>query len=142
MVYNPIEETDLCWCHRCAIFLVLAELTFNCAPAFCMLMQLRFGGSKCFVRAKSLARAPSTDTRTLSPTYPVMRIADVSVTNIPISIFFALFISQILRVRSFSAFIFDVLQFLCRILSIATLQYRDERLTFRRDSVYIRLPQR
>ena len=46
-------------------------------------------------------------------------------------------IPQILRVRSLSVVIFDVLQSLCRILSIAIGQYRDERLIFRSDLAYI-----
>ena len=43
---QPVEETDLCWCHRCAIFSVSAEYLFECAPALWMLLHLRFGGSK------------------------------------------------------------------------------------------------
>ncbi len=35
-----VKKTYLCWCHRCAIFSVLAELMFNCAPALWILMQL------------------------------------------------------------------------------------------------------
>ena len=117
-----VKQTDLCWCHRCAIFSVLAELMFDCAPALWMLMQLRFGGSKCFVRAKSLARAPSPD----SQPYPMMRIADVSATNIPTLIFFAFLISYILRLRQLSAVIVDVLTYLSHVTSIATFRYWDE----------------
>lgn len=40
------DQTNLCWCHRCAMFSVLAEFIFECAPALWMLMHLRFDGSK------------------------------------------------------------------------------------------------
>ena len=117
-----VKQTDLCWCHRCAIFSVLAELMLNCAPALWMVLQFQFGGSKCFVRAKSLALAPSPDPQP----YPMMRIAYVSATNIPTLIFFVLYISQILRIRYLSVLVVDVLKYLSRVPSIATLQYRDE----------------
>ena len=41
-----VKQTNLCWCHRCALFSVLAEYMFKCAPASWMLMHLWFGGSK------------------------------------------------------------------------------------------------
>ena len=87
-----VEQTDLCWCHRCAIFSVLAEYMFECAPALWMLMHFRFGGSKIVCAGKFT----SANAKPVSSALPHDAQLHVSATNIPILILFALLISQTL----------------------------------------------